>query len=109
MTYAKTNPACSSVPLDPLVGRDGCICEGNWRALVKEMGPLIGERYRDRNGNVLVFFGLVHGDDDYYYGMAGPTGFELLSCVESIEVYGYELLPNAKLQPRTEAGESLPE
>jgi len=63
------------------------------------MEPLIGERYRDRNGNVLVFFGLVHGDDDYYYGMSGPTGFELLSCVGSIEGYGYELVgPNVELR-----------
>ena len=99
MTSANTKAGCSPVPLDPLVGHDdGCICHGNWRAIMKEMEPLIGERYRDRNGNVLVFYGVVHGGDDYYYGMAGPTGHELLSCVGSIEGYGYELLtPNAEL------------
>lgn len=30
-------------------------------------------------GNVLVFFGLVHGDDDYYYGLSGPTGLDLFT------------------------------
>ena len=95
MAQAKTEAACSSVTLDQLVLHDAeCICAGNWRELVKEMGPLIGQRYRDKAGNMLVFFGLVHGDDDYYYGMAGCTGFELLSCVGSIEGYGYELVPN---------------
>lgn len=68
-----------------------CVCRGNWRALVKSMGPLIGEKYRDKNGSVYTCIGLVHGKDDYYYGMYGPAGLELLSCVWGIEDYGYEL------------------
>ena len=75
---------------------DECICEGNWRAIVKEMEPLIGRQYRDINGRVVRFFGLVHGDDDYYYGLAGEGKLELLSCVGDIEGYGYELVPTAE-------------
>ncbi len=90
-----TKAACSSVPPD--LHDDGCICRGNWRDIVREMEPLIGGRYRDNSGNVLVFYGLVHGGNDYYYGMAGPTGHELLSCVGSLEGWGYSLVsPNGE-------------
>ena len=35
------------------------------------------------------FFGVVHGGDDFYYGLDGPKGTRLLSCVCSMETHGY--------------------
>lgn len=66
-----------------------CICKGNWRAIVKEVERLIGREFRNRAGNTYRFFGVVHGEDDYYYGMADKDSVRLLSCVGSIEGHGY--------------------
>lgn len=63
-----------------------CICGGNWRALVKEFDSLIGTRFKDRLGKTWTFFGLVHTDEDYYYGMRDDSGvYRLLSCVGSLD------------------------
>ena len=70
-----------------------CICAGNWRAIVSENESMIGRKYKDNRGKVHRFFGLVHGDDDYYYGMSSRTGVVLLSCVGDITGHGFELLP----------------
>lgn len=71
----------------------GCICKGNWRAIVKESEPLIGKRFVNHQGVVFRFFGVVHGGDDYYYGMCSKEGgTHLLSCVGSIEGHGFKLL-----------------
>lgn len=67
-----------------------CICRGNWRAIVKETEPLIGKMFRDQRGDTYRFFGIVHGYDDYYYGMFGRGRLRLLSCVGSIEGHGFE-------------------
>lgn len=67
-----------------------CICRGNWRAIVKESGPKIGGSFRDSRGDVYTFFGVVHGGDDYYYGMFGDGKLRLLSCVGSIYSYNFE-------------------
>lgn len=72
---------------------DVCICKGNWRAIVKESEPLIGKRFRDNRGDIgdiYTMFGIVHGGDDYYYGMFGGGKLRLLSCVGSIEGHGFE-------------------
>jgi hypothetical protein len=69
-----------------------CICKGNWRHIVKETGPLIGRRFKADDGEY-VLFGIVHGDDDYYYGMSKPGQLRLLSCVGSIEQHGFKMLP----------------
>ena len=75
-----------------------CICEGNWRSLVKEYGPLIGQLFVDRHGVRWQFYGLVWGEDDLYFGMYSDTlAFEdkciLLSCVgDLITGHGYELI-----------------
>lgn len=71
---------------------EGCICRGNWRLIVNEYRAFIGKRYRDHKGQEWSFFGLVHGDDDYYYGMFRKGESVLLSCVGSIEGHGYELV-----------------
>jgi len=68
-----------------------CICRGNWRALVKEMGPKIGAIYTDINGKAWRFAGLLHADDDYYYCMTRKGKAQFLSCVGSIE--GFDFTP----------------
>ncbi len=80
-----------------------CVCHGNWRALVRECAPLMDRRYVDKDGNVWNFFGLVHGEDDYYYGMWREGHLSRLSCVGNIESFGYTLLDKPK------AGNLLPE
>lgn len=62
-----------------------CICQGNWRAIVKEYEDLIDREFQDNEGNVYRFFGLVHGSDDYYYGLRNETGVKLVSCVVSLK------------------------
>lgn len=71
---------------------DGCVCHGNWRELVKESEPFFGKTYRDERGHKFVFFGLVHAEDDYYYGMVRNGVVHLLTCVGSLETHGYELI-----------------
>lgn len=67
-----------------------CICEGNWRKIVKENEALIGEIFRDKKGDVYSLFGLVHGGDDYYYGMYSQEhGMRLLSCVGNLESWDF--------------------
>lgn len=67
----------------------GCICKGNWRRIVKESEPFIGKKYQDGNGKLWIFFGIVHGDDDYYYGLVSNGTLVLASCVGSLETNGY--------------------
>lgn len=71
-----------------------CVCKGNWRTLVAQYRDLIGREYKDSKGKEYTFFGLVDGDDDYYYGMAPKdgSGVKLLSCVGSPEGFGYKLI-----------------
>jgi len=73
-----------------------CVCEGNWRLILSEVQHLIDRKYTDHKGRVFTFYGLVHGSDDYYYGMFAaddkPHGCMLLSCVGSIEGHGYTLM-----------------
>jgi len=71
---------------------EGCICRGNWRAIVKESQPLIDKRFTDHRGHEFSFFGVVHGGDDFYYGMwSKEHGMRLLSCVGSLEAHGFTM------------------
>ena len=74
-----------------------CICKGNWQFIVTECEPLIGKQYKGYDGKEYVFFGLVHGGDDYYYGMWAKDGGRpmLLSCVGSIEGHGFTRIDGA--------------
>jgi hypothetical protein len=76
----------------------GCICKGNWRQIVAEVQPLIGKRFGDKQGREFTFFGVVHSDDDYYYGMSGNSGMVLLSCVGDISGHGFELVDATGLE-----------
>jgi hypothetical protein len=71
----------------------GCICGGNWRNIVKEHEALFDRKYREvRTGNIYVFTGIVHSEDDYYYLLQKPGECRRLSCVGSIEGFGFELV-----------------
>lgn len=71
---------------------DGCICKGNWRILVKQYEPLIGRMVRDHDGKEWRFYGLVHSDDDFYYGLCRVGETILASCVGPLEAF-YTLIP----------------
>lgn len=59
---------------------------------MKECQHLIGRDFISDKGVRHRFFGVVHGDDDYYYGMSSPgQGVMLLSCVGSLETHGFKL------------------
>ena len=72
-----------------------CICEGNWRNIIKESEPKFGKTYLNtRNDVVHTFIGVMHCEDDYYYCMMSVEGrLERLSCVGAIEAFDYEELP----------------
>lgn len=70
------------------------VSSDNWALIVKEYEPKIGFRYKDHDGTVYSFFGLVHADDDYYYGLMSDDGkLTLASCVGGLEQM-YERIPN---------------
>jgi hypothetical protein len=67
-----------------------------WTLLVNEYEPLIGRIFFTETGRLYRFFGLVHADDDFYYGMVSigkilPTELRLLSCVGDLESHGFTL------------------
>jgi hypothetical protein len=66
----------------------------NWSKLIEEYNDFIGMIYENEHtGELYRFFGLVHSDDDYYYGMYGidGAGLQLLSCVSTPELMGFKL------------------
>ena len=65
-----------------------------WDNLVEECEPLLDKIFTDPFGNRYRFFGLVHAEDDYYYGMSSVPGnvVRLLSCVgDLVKSHGYQL------------------
>ncbi len=69
-----------------------CVCKGNWRIILHEAEPLLGKDFTDGK-SIYRFFGLVHGTDDYYYGMYGRDGkTSLLSCVVNLEGHGFKMI-----------------
>jgi hypothetical protein len=80
-----------TVPFDP-----ECICDGNWRKIVAEAVPLIGERFENPFGELWTLEGIVHGGDDYYYLMVREGKLQMLSCVASIEGHHFKHTPIAK-------------
>lgn len=77
----------------PTQSDPNCICYGNWRQLVSESEKFINRWYVDSHGIKHTFIGLIHGSDDYYYGMLSENGkLGMLSCVGNIENFGFTLL-----------------
>lgn len=72
--------------------------DDNWKAIVAESEHLIGRIFmRHYDNELYVFFGLVHGDDDYYYGFSHSVTHSvvLASCVGSI-TQGFTMLIKEK-------------
>lgn len=68
----------------------------NWTSIVKKYEPKIGFKYKDNKGTEYIFFGLVHADDDYYYGLLSTEGrLVLSSCVGGLE-FAYEEVPGQR-------------
>ena len=70
-----------------------CICKGNWRSIVKKYDHLIGKKFSRDCGDphIYTFFGLVHADDDYYYGMQRESDrqLHLVSCCIALKHAGF--------------------
>ena len=67
-----------------------CICQGNWRQLVKESDDLSGKRYVGPDGKKYTFVGVLNGSDDYYYCLVTRKGrMALASCAGSLETNGF--------------------
>lgn len=72
---------------------EGCICEGKWREIIRRNLPFLDKKFVDEQGKEWTFYGIVHGSDDYYYGMCDDEGrLALLSCVGSIASQGFRLI-----------------
>ena len=85
--------AAQTVRADENVRDAGCVCRGNWRDIVNESETILGRDFKDRNGEIYRFFGLVWSDDDFYYGMfSNSNNMRLLSCVGSIDGHGFTLI-----------------
>lgn len=69
----------------------GCICKGNWRAIMAETRPYFDKKFA-KDGREYTLVGVVDASDDYYYLMVDSEGKStLLSCVGSIvESHGYK-------------------
>ena len=69
-----------------------CICEGNWRKIIKENEPLFDRAFIDEEGEICYFVGVIYASDDYYYCMVDRAGkLRMLSCVCNIESHGYKV------------------
>ncbi len=74
-----------------------CVCIGNWRNIVTEVEHLIGKKFVSAiYHKEYRFFGLVHGADDYYYGMTDSDGkTDLFSCVGNFDSWELTLIEEA--------------
>lgn len=83
------------------VNDPGCICRGNWRAIVAAYELVLDGTFADASGRKYTFFGLVHASDDYYYGMRSETGgLRLLTCVGNLSDMGFTLVAKPGTTPR---------
>jgi hypothetical protein len=72
-----------------------CICEGNWRLIVAETEHLLGTTFIniDKPNEIYTLFGIVHGEDDFYYGMSrnADKAVRLVSCCMNLKVAGWRM------------------
>lgn len=65
----------------------------NLELILKKESVNFEKIYNDNKGVVHRFIGVLIAEDDYYYAMMpcdGSRKLQLLSCVGSIESFGYE-------------------
>lgn len=66
------------------------LMDENWISIVGTYDKYIDSKYTHTDGKTYCFFGLVHGSDDYYYGMVDSTGKILLcTCCGTLEGHGF--------------------
>lgn len=77
--------------------QDGCICEGNWRQIIKESYSDIGKWYHSSYDNKdYKLFGIVWADDDFYYGMCDKDSKTILvTCCSYLKNQGFILNENS--------------
>ena len=84
--------ASSSVQITQIKEHNQCICEGNWRNIIKETEHLIGQKYQ-KNNEIFKFIGVLYSDDDFYYAFIDKYNeLSLYSCVLNIEDYNIKLI-----------------
>lgn len=65
-----------------------CVCEGNWREIIKETEGKIGKTFIDPNKKEWVLDGILWAEDDFYYLFANDGELKYCSCVATLNVYG---------------------
>jgi hypothetical protein len=72
-----------------------CVCEGNWRLIIRKMQPLFNRMYADRKGKEHKLCGVLWAEDDFYYAMwdIEKQQITLYTCVGSLEQQGLNLVP----------------
>jgi hypothetical protein len=68
-----------------------CICEGNFREIIKDTEPLFDKEFVDSNDNTFILSGILYASEDFYYCMWSSSGCQYLSCLLKIEDYGFTL------------------
>jgi hypothetical protein len=65
----------------------------NFNKILSEYEPYLDKVFVSDSGKEYIFYGIVCGKDDIYYGMHPIGGGRswLLSCVGSLEGHGYKL------------------
>lgn len=72
---------------------EGCICEGNWRKIIKESEPLISKRFIDKQSKQWIFVGVLWAEDDFYYIFSNMGGIHrYLTCCASLEQHGMRVI-----------------
>ena len=70
-----------------------CICKGNWRKIIEKSEPMLDSLFTDGDGAVHRFIGVMYSSDDYYYCMMSMAGeLRRLTCVGSIESFGFDII-----------------
>jgi len=73
---------------------EDCICEGNWRDIIKESEPLMGKVFLDEAGKRWIFQGVLWAEDDFYYlfstDMCGKHKY--VTCCVTFEQAGMRLM-----------------
>lgn len=66
----------------------------NLDLIIKGVAPFLDKKFVDvKTDKEYTFIGIIVGSDDYYYGMYSKSnGLVSLSCVGSIESFGFELI-----------------
>lgn len=65
-----------------------CVCEGNWREIIKETQGKIGKTFVDHNKKEWILDGILWAEDDFYYLFANSGELKYCSCVATLNVHG---------------------